>query len=159
MKALKDLFDLLTTIPFLGIIRNIFTGGFGVIVPIAFVLQVALQIACSMLFLDLSTAGTVAVAFGLCCAHLFIGMLISLQPLSGMGPKPTYNDELSFIKLATSISLIGGGLCALVVVGTASFVTGATLAVFAQTLLLSTVGALAIHLFGVVFPIIRASRS
>ncbi len=158
MKALKNLFELLTSIPFFGIIRTIFTGGFGVVVPIAFVLQVALQIYTAQHWLALSTAGTVSVALALCCSHLFIGLLISLQPLSGMGPKPSYESEVGLVKLASGISLGMGGFCALVIVGLAVLFSGAGFAVFAQTVLLSTLGATIIHLLGVVLPIIYVSR-
>ena len=158
MKALKDLYDMLTTIPFVGIIINIFTGGFGVIVPLAFALQVALQITCACLFLNLGSAGTIAVAFALCCSHLFTGLLISLQPLSGMGPKPTYKTERDFERLAAWISVVFGGGLTVVVVAIAAFCSGSSFAAATYTVGLSVFGALLVHMFGVVFPIIRASR-
>ncbi|MBX9689282.1 MAG: hypothetical protein K2X27_21410 [Candidatus Obscuribacterales bacterium] len=158
MKALRNLFELITSIPFFGIIVNIFSGGFGPIVPIAFVLQAALQITCACLWLELPLAGTVAVAGALCCAHLFVGFLIALQPLSGMGPKPTYNDELGLVKLATAISLLFGGFCTAVVVALACLFSDSGILAFGQTLLLSTLGAWLVHLGGVVYPLIRASR-
>lgn len=158
MKALKNLFELLTSIPFLGIILNIFTGKFGVIVPIAFVLQVALQIFCAQHWLQLSQAGTAVVALALCCAHLFLGLLISLQPLDGMGNKPRTNSSLEYVKVAAFVSLVMGGFCTVVVVGLAALISGAGWAVFAETAALSTVGAMLVHMFGVVFPIIRLSK-
>lgn len=156
---MKDFIETIASIPFFRIAINIFRGGFGWRTPVAFVLQVVLQVVCATYWLNLPLAGTVAVAVLLSGLHLCTGLLIALQPLSGMGPgKPTYDSEKGFIKLAIGISAVMGGVGALVILGMTAWIAGVSLAAFGHSLALSVIGATVIHLFGVVYPIIKVSR-
>ena len=155
---MKDFIETIATIPFFRIAINIFRGGFGWRTPLAFILQVVLQTVCAFYWLQLPVAGAVVVAVLLSGLHLCTGLLIALQPLSGMSPKPTYQTEREFIRLAVMISVIMGGIGSLLILGSSSFLVGAGLKEFGHSLSLSVIGGTLVHLFGVVFPIIKASR-
>ncbi len=155
MKFFKELFEILASIPFFGIIGTVFSGEYGWKPPVAFILQVILQIVCAVM-LGLGVGGTILVAALLLGMHLFMGLLIGMMPLSGMGPKPMYSGAADYLCKATAMSLLYTGIGGAVIIGLSMLAaTGHFLPVFA----LSTLGGTALHLFGVALPIYQLEKS
>lgn len=151
---MKEFIEILASIPFVAILRNVFGGELGWKPPVGFVLQVALQITVACL-LGVGVAGGVAVAGLLIVAQLLIALMIGMMPMSGMGPKPMYKTAGQFVMQAAIYSLGFSAVACGVVLGLASiFASGSFLLTFA----LSVLGGTAIHMFAVVLPIYQLER-
>jgi hypothetical protein len=156
-KFLQGLRDCFGDIPFAGIVFGIFSGEFGWRTPVAFVLQLALQIYCAVAFLPTTVGGTIFVAVELVVLNLFTGLLIGVQPLSGFGPTPVYKSMAEFARFAILMSLFVTIVGGVIAIGPAACLSHATMAAFAECLALSALGGTAIHMFGVALPIYRYS--
>lgn len=158
---MKELFEIFASIPFVGIVANVFTGRLGWKPPVAFVLQVALQIVCVTWLLQLSIFGTVILAGSLIALHLLVGLLIGMMPLSGMGPadQQPFKTASGFVGVASVLSIVATGFGGAFLIGVASVLSAAGLATFLKVLALSCLGGTVIHLFGVVLPVYQLLRS
>lgn len=151
---MKTLIEILSSIPFAGILKNVFGGQFGWKPPVGFVLQVALQIAVAYM-LGVGLIGGVIVAGLLIVGQLLVALMIGMMPLSGMSPQPLYKTPAQFLAKAAAYSLVFGGIATGALLGIASiFATGSFLLTFA----LSVLGGTAIHMFAVALPVYQAEK-
>lgn len=151
---MKEFIEILASIPFVGILRNVFGGELGWKPPVGFVLQVVLQIVVACL-IGVGTVGGILVGGSLIVAHLLIALMIGMMPLSGMGPKPMYKTPARYLALALTYSLGFTAVACGVILGLASiFATGSFLLTFA----LSVLGGTAIHMFAVALSVYQLEK-
>jgi hypothetical protein len=148
---MKELFEILASIPVFNIIKTIFSGEFGWKTPVAFVLQIVLQIVVACM-LGMGVGCTIAVAFFLIAFNLLVGLCIGMMVFSEMGPKSQqiYNGPTDYLVKSGIFSLIYGGVLNGAVIGVSMFFATSG---FFVPFLLAVIGAAVIHMFGVALPI------
>lgn len=141
---------------FSNLVSNIFTGKFGWRTPLAFVLQVILQIYVTSM-LGLSSGCAFATGFFLVTVNLLIGFLIGMQVFEGMGGKKKEAEEGpgAFYIITLFISLVFGGVLNAIIIGVAWI--WATQSFF-PAYLACVSGATLVHLWGVARPIVLVMR-
>lgn len=152
MSFFKELFEILASIPVFGIIRTVFSGEMGWKTPVAFVLQIALQITC-VVMLGMGFFGGALAALALIVLHLLTGLMIGMMPFSEMGPDSgrLYKSPAGFLLQAAFTSLLFTGIGGAVIIGLSMFC--ATGWGFFSTMALSVLGGTAIHMFGAALPV------
>lgn len=158
MRSLKEVLEIIKSVPVLGIGRAVLSGRFGCSVPLAVVAQILLQGYCAVI-LSFGVLGTAMVTAALLIVHLVTGLLLCMAPFTGMWPKPLYKGAAGFLGLAVYIALVFPSIGATAAIGLLGIaLSGSVESVFLLSFGLSVLGGAVIHLVGVGLPIYLAER-